>query len=97
MNKHNILVTDRLSLKENWGLCVVELTTDSLDFMENLFDLQVRFSKPVIPGQTLITSMWREGNRVHFKTTVEETNSIVLSGKYPLSLQYSYLFLHTYF
>ncbi|XP_050540879.1 peroxisomal multifunctional enzyme type 2-like isoform X1 [Daktulosphaira vitifoliae] len=44
--------------------------------------LKVRFSKPVIPGQTLCTSMWREGNRIHFITTVKETNNIVLSGAY---------------
>jgi len=24
--------------------------------------------------------MWREGNRIHFKTTVSETNDTVLSG-----------------
>ncbi|VVC40772.1 Short-chain dehydrogenase/reductase, conserved site,Short-chain dehydrogenase/reductase SDR,SCP2 sterol- [Cinara cedri] len=44
--------------------------------------LKVRFSKPVVPGQTLCTSMWREENRIHFTTTVLETNTIVLSGAY---------------
>lgn len=38
--------------------------------------------KPVIPGQTLKVDMWKEGNRIHFETTVLENNSVVLGGKY---------------
>ena len=32
--------------------------------------LQTRFVKPVLPGETIQTDMWREGSRIHFKCKV---------------------------
>ncbi|XP_049535019.1 peroxisomal multifunctional enzyme type 2-like isoform X1 [Anopheles darlingi] len=44
---------------------------------------KVRFTKPVLPGQTLRIDMWKEANnRVCFRTVVVETNAEVLSGAY---------------
>lgn len=43
--------------------------------------MQARFTKPVLPGQTLRVDMWREGNRIHFETVVNETNTAVITGK----------------
>ncbi|XP_055550273.1 peroxisomal multifunctional enzyme type 2-like isoform X1 [Wyeomyia smithii] len=50
----------------------------------NLFKAaKVRFSKPVLPSQTLRVDMWKEpNNRVCFRTVVVETNTEVLSGAY---------------
>ncbi|XP_068749860.1 peroxisomal multifunctional enzyme type 2-like [Montipora capricornis] len=42
--------------------------------------IKTRFSKPVIPGQTIQTDMWRDRNRVFFQCKVVENGQIALSG-----------------
>ncbi|XP_022209017.2 peroxisomal multifunctional enzyme type 2 [Drosophila obscura] len=44
--------------------------------------IKVRFSGPVLPGQSLKVDMWLEGTRVHFRTVVVETGKEVISGAY---------------
>lgn len=41
-----------------------------------------RFSKPVVPGQTLQVRTWNDGNRIPYEVTIKETGQTVISGGY---------------
>lgn len=44
--------------------------------------VKARFAKPSIPGQTLKVQLWRNGQRIHFKTTIAETGVDIITGAY---------------
>lgn len=44
-----------------------------------LESIAVRFSAPVLPGETLRTEIWRDGRAVQFRTTVLERDVVVLN------------------
>jgi acyl dehydratase len=66
------------------GLCTMGLATRALlstylpgnpDGLKSMF---VRFSKPVFPGETIITEFYRTGNEIRFRCRVKERETIVL-------------------
>lgn len=47
---------------------------------ERVTNVQVRFTAPVFPGETLRTEMWRESDTVSFRTVAKERDVVVLSN-----------------
>ncbi|KAL3199158.1 hypothetical protein MRX96_014122 [Rhipicephalus microplus] len=42
--------------------------------------IKARFTGPVVPGQSIRTEMWKDGNRVIFQCSVPESNKQIISG-----------------
>ena len=62
--------------------CACDRCAPSLDYRaERLAGIEARFSRPVFPGETIRTEMWRDGARVPFQCRVVERGDIVLSQR----------------
>lgn len=69
------------------GLCTLGVATRAVlaacadNQPERLASLQLRFSSPVYPGETLVTDFWREDNGVlSFRSRVAERDLVVLNN-----------------
>ncbi|EXJ58150.1 peroxisomal hydratase-dehydrogenase-epimerase [Cladophialophora yegresii CBS 114405] len=63
------------------GLCFFGFSGKHIVETYGLFkNIKVRFAGTVIPGQTLVTEMWKEGNKVIFQTKVKETGKLCIAG-----------------
>lgn len=65
------------------GVSVREVVKQYANNDASLFKaVKCRFTKPVYPGDALKVEMWQEGNRIHFRTLIAESNVEVLSGEF---------------
>mmetsp|Transcript_27997 Transcript_27997/g.55106 ORF Transcript_27997/g.55106 Transcript_27997/m.55106 type:complete len:299 (+) Transcript_27997:2-898(+) len=65
------------------GLCSLGFSTRAV--VEKYGDIKgvsLRFASPVYPGETLVISMWKEGSKVLFSTSVKERNKVVIDNAY---------------
>lgn len=68
------------------GLCSLGIATRAIlqactdNRPERLRALQLRFSAPVYPGETLLTEIWRDGKTVSFRSRVAERDVVVLNN-----------------
>ncbi|MFI6697887.1 MaoC/PaaZ C-terminal domain-containing protein [Streptomyces sp. NPDC050509] len=64
-----------------FGVAVHALLAGALDWDESrLHRLRVRFTAPVLPGETLRTESWTDGDVVSFRTTAIERGTVVLDA-----------------
>jgi len=59
----------------NWALIQSFCPTQP----ELLVEMSARFSKPVFPGETLLTKMWRKDKKIWFSTEILGSNKSVLT------------------
>jgi multifunctional beta-oxidation protein len=63
------------------GLCFFGIAAKAVYAKYGAFkNIKVRFAGTVLPGQTLVTEMWKEGGKVLFQTKVKETGKLAISG-----------------
>jgi multifunctional beta-oxidation protein len=63
------------------GLCFFGIAGKAVFQTYGAFkNIKVRFAGTVLPGQTLITEMWKEGSLVIFQTKVKETGKLCIAG-----------------
>ncbi|KAF3767397.1 hypothetical protein M406DRAFT_79835 [Cryphonectria parasitica EP155] len=63
------------------GLCFFGIASKAVYEKFGAFkNVKVRFAGTVLPGETLVTEMWKEGNKVLFQTKVKETGKLAIGG-----------------
>ena len=60
------------------GLCTMAVSAGNLP--KDLKEISVRFTKPVLPGDTLTTSVWENGNSMAFEVKNQDGDKVISNG-----------------
>ena len=60
------------------GLCTMAVSAGNLP--KDLKEISVRFTKPVLPGDTLTTSIWENGNSMAFEVKNQDGDKVISNG-----------------
>ena len=64
-----------------WGNACHAVVKAACDYQpERMSRFAARFAAPVFPGERLNTEIWQKGEEVHFRTSVPERETVVLSN-----------------
>lgn len=65
----------------SYGIATRHILKQYCNYDANMIkSIKARFAKPVLPGHTVQTNMWNEGNRILFNCKIIETGDTVLTG-----------------
>jgi len=65
----------------SYGIAAKAILRDFCGYDVNKFkSISVRFTSHVFPGETIITEMWKDGNRVVFTSKTQERGKITVQG-----------------
>ncbi len=56
------------------------LSSKTKEEISSLKKVTSRFTTPIYPGETLIFSLWRDGNRAYFEGKIKERNRLAVLG-----------------
>ena len=63
------------------GLCFFGIAVKAVwQTYGQIQSVKVRFTSTVLPGQTIVTEMWKDGNLVLFQARIKETGKLCISG-----------------
>lgn len=64
-----------------YGICARSILKTVLDYdVARMKGINARFSGPVIPGETIVTEIWIDGNEVSFRASVKEREALAVNN-----------------
>ena len=64
-----------------YGICCRAILKHVLDYDPTAIELfNARFSNPVVPGETIVTEIWREGADISFRARVKERDVVAVNN-----------------